>query len=100
MQQQSRVEFMAKYGLLTVVLIIIGGIIAFGGILISQERQNQCSFEFGITCVQHTITPTGMILSLQNNLGQDITVLSLKDIQGSCDTSGEKIIQEAQLHSH
>ena len=67
MKQQSRVEFMAKYGLLTVVLIIIGSILAFGGILVFQERQNQCTFEFGITCVENTITPTGITLLLQNN---------------------------------
>ena len=95
MQQQSRVEFLAKYGLAAIVLILVGSILTYGGILAFQSRQNQCGFEFGITCTDYTITPTGLTLSLQNNLGQDILILSLKDIQGSCDLRDAKLSSDS-----
>lgn len=95
MQQQSRVEFLAKYGLAAIVLILVGSILTYGGILAFQARQNQCSFDFGITCTDYIITPTGLTLSLQNNLGQDIRILSLKDTQGSCDVRDAKLSSDS-----
>jgi len=95
MRAQAFFHFLITYGW---ALILLGTALAamiYFGIIDVERFQPPCGFQTGFSCLKHQITPTGLILELQNNLGQDITIQRITDESGNCSASGGTLDSQA-----
>jgi len=85
---QAAIEFIMTYGwAILVVLVAIAALAYFGVLSPDRFLPEKCTFPPGLACTDFTVSSTGMSLVVQNSLGQDITMQSLTDVDGSCSLS-------------
>ena len=86
---QAAIEFIMTYGwAILVVLVAIAALAYFGVLSPSRFLPEQCLFEPGLACIEHSASTTGLTLVLTNSLGKDITITSITDIDGVCSNTG------------
>ena len=72
---QAAMEFLMTYGwAILVVLIIIGALAVFGVLSPSTLLPEKCTFPVSLSCLDHTVTPTYVAVSLQNGAGRDMII--------------------------
>ena len=76
---QAALEFIMTYGwAILVVLVAIGALAYFGVLSPEKFLPSKCTMQSGIACLDHKATATQLVLSVQNSLGYDVTVDSVK----------------------
>jgi len=88
LKAQAAMEFMMTYGWAIVVALVAIGVLVYLGVL-SPDRllSNKCSLPTGITCLDFNVESSRVILVLQNNIGESITINEVavaKKNDGSC----------------
>ena len=72
---QAAMEFLMTYGwAILVVLIVIGALAYFGVLSPSTLLPEKCTFPVSLTCTDHSVAQTQIILVLLNGAGRDMTV--------------------------
>ena len=72
---QAAMEFLMTYGwAILVVLIVIGALAYFGVLSPSTLLPEKCTFPVSLSCLDHSVTPTYVAVSLQNGAGRDMII--------------------------
>ena len=72
---QAAVEFIMTYGwAILVVLVAIGALSYFGVLSPGGLFPKKCTLPIGITCIDFNIESTKIVIVLQNNIGETITL--------------------------
>jgi len=88
-KSQAALEFMMTYGwAILVVLVAISALAYFGVLSPDKFLPSRCTLQAGIACLDHKATTTSLTVVLQNSLGYDITVDSIK--AGKCTPSASQ----------
>ncbi len=78
-KSQAALEFIMTYGwAILVVLVAIGALAYFGVLNPDRFLPSKCTLQSGLACLDHKATDTTLVLRVQNSLGYDITVDSVK----------------------
>lgn len=96
-KSQAAMEFLMTYGwAILVVLVAVGALAYFGVLSPDKFLPNKCTLAAGIGCLDHKATPTQLQVIIQNSLGYDLSLVTIK--AGGCGSSssfslanGEKI---------
>lgn len=82
-KSQAALEFLMTYGwAILVVLVAVGALAYFGVLSPDKFLPAKCTLQSGLACIDHKATATTLELVIQNSLGYDITVDSIK--AGKC----------------
>mgnify|MGYP001585014127 CR=1 FL=1 len=82
-KSQAALEFLMTYGwAILVVLVAIGALAYFGVLSPDKFLPAKCTLQSGIVCLDHKATATTLEIVIQNSLGFDIRVDSVK--AGKC----------------
>ena len=85
---QAAMEFLMTYGwAILVVLIVIGALAYFGVLSPSTLLPEKCTFPVSLSCLDHTVTPTYVAVSLQNGAGRDMIIREVT-VTGDALTNG------------
>tara|TARA_Y100000310_G_C20480362_1_gene714380 strand:+ start:51 stop:695 length:645 start_codon:yes stop_codon:yes gene_type:complete len=88
LNSQAAMEFLMTYGwVILVVLVAIGALAYFGVLSPDMFVPEKCSLPTGIICLDFNVETSRVILVLQNNLGETITINKVdvtKKNDGSC----------------
>lgn len=72
---QAAMEFLMTYGwAILVVLVVISALSYFGVLSPATLLPEKCTFPVQISCVDHSVGGTTIILSLQNGAGRDMLI--------------------------
>ena len=72
---QAAMEFLMTYGwAILVVLVVIGALSYFGVLSPATLLPEKCAFPVSVSCVDHTVSGTGITLMLQNGAGRDMLI--------------------------
>jgi len=75
---QAALEFLMTYGWAILVVIIAISVLSYYGVLNADKfLPDKCFITPGIMCLSHKATPDMLVIVVQNELGQDITVTSV-----------------------
>ena len=76
---QAALEFIMTYGwAILVVLVAVGALAYFGVLSPDKFLPSKCTLQSGIACIDHKATAIALTVVVQNSLGRDITVDSVK----------------------
>ena len=94
---QAAMEFLMTYGwALLIVLVAVSALAYFGILNADKFLPERCLMTSGVACLGHKATTSEVTLVLQNSLGQDITVDTLRiEVSGStlCSSSPGSSLQ-------
>ena len=79
-KSQAALEFIMTYGwAILVVLVAIGALAYFGVLSPDRFLPSRCTLPAGIACLDHLASGTddSILVSIQNNLGYDITSIGV-----------------------
>ncbi len=77
-KSQAAMEFLMTYGwALLVILTVIGALAYFGVINPSRFLPSKCVLATGFSCAEYKIAKDKVYLSIENNLGVDLTSLNI-----------------------
>ncbi len=81
---QTWVGFVMSYGWL--IIVILAGTLAlfYFGVLNINMFSAPCALPSGFSCLEYSMSATGMTLVIQNTLGSDIVLKSISDLAGNC----------------
>ena len=83
-KSQAALEFLTTYGwAILVVLVGIGALSYFGALNSGNFLPGKCSLQAGLGCLDNSATETSLTVAVQNSLGYDLLVGSVKADQ--CD---------------
>ena len=78
-KSQAALEFIMTYGwAILVVLVAIGALAYFGVLSPDKFLPNKCTLQSGIACLDDKVTATGLTINVQNSIGYDVTVDTVK----------------------
>ncbi|MBU1975542.1 MAG: hypothetical protein KKG59_04010 [Nanoarchaeota archaeon] len=78
-KSQAAMEFLMNYGWAIVILLAaLGGLMYFQVLDVCGIHVNRCFVEDGFTCSNYKTTPEVFELSLTNNMGKDLSMVSVK----------------------
>ena len=85
-KSQAAMEFLMTYGWAILVVLVAVGALAYFGVL-SPDRflPAKCTLQSGIACLDHKATATTVEVVIQNSLGYDLSVITVR--AGACGTS-------------
>ena len=85
---QAAMEFLMTYGwAILVVLIVIGALVYFGVLSPSTLLPEKCTFPVSLSCLDHSVTPTYVAVSLRNGAGRDMIIREVT-VTGDALTNG------------
>jgi hypothetical protein len=91
---QAAMEFLMTYGwAILVVLAAIGALAYFGVLSPDRFLPSKCTVSGGWSCVEYRVDSDGPVLILQNNLGQDATVVNVS-VTHKTGLTGQAIIND------
>ncbi|MBI4116093.1 MAG: hypothetical protein HY447_05950 [Candidatus Omnitrophica bacterium] len=72
---QAAMEFLMTYGwAILVVLVVIGALAYFGVLSPATLLPEKCTFPVSVSCTDHSVSPTGITLVMQNGAGRDMII--------------------------
>ena len=96
-KSQAAMEFLMTYGwAILVVLVAIGALAYFGVLSPGRFLPERCSLPSGITCLDFNVEASRVILALQNNFGETITIDEVKVTKknnGSCSNTESRLLK-------
>ena len=94
---QAAMEFLMTYGwAILAVLVAIAALAHFGILNLDRFLPERCSLPTGITCIDFNVESSSVVLVLQNNLGEAITIDRVdvaKKNGGSCSSIGSNFLK-------
>ena len=82
-KSQAALEFLMTYGwAILVVLVAVGALAYFGVLSPDKFLPAKCTLQAGIACIDHKATSSQVQVVIQNSLGYDISLITVK--AGGC----------------